>query len=214
MATKGIFRVECSACGENFDADFWTVVRGDRDHNIKEMILLGEFDILVCPKCSVMFRHEEPFIYMDPTRDTLAFVLPEAYREKREEWIARMKADYEPVRATLADGQGISGEPLYLFGLGPLTGLLENDRDREEETEVMEFMAREEGLRLLPVKPAVARELDIPFSIPLPTDPGGRSAALKAAAGLFAKNGALPRLGKLVGALEALKDESIPFIKH
>ena len=30
MATKGVFRVECPHCGEGFDADFWTVVRGDQ----------------------------------------------------------------------------------------------------------------------------------------------------------------------------------------
>ncbi|MDO8806581.1 MAG: CpXC domain-containing protein [Elusimicrobiota bacterium] len=214
MATKGVFRVECPQCGESFDADFWTVVRGDRDHDVKELILIGEFDILSCPKCSAMFRHEEPFLYIDPPKDMLAFVMPESYQEKKDEWIARMKADYEPVRATLAGGQGITGEPLYLFGLGPLTELLESDRDREEETEVMEFMAREDGLHLLPVKPASARELDIFFSMPMPAGLSGRAAALKAAKDLRAKNDALPRLKKLVDTLGALKGESVPFIKN
>lgn len=213
MATKGVFRVECPHCGESFDADFWTVVRGDRDHDVKELILSGEFDLLMCPKCSEMLQHEEPFLYIDPSKDMLAFVMPEAYLEEKDKWIGRMRADYEPLRASLSGGQGLTGEPLYLFGLGQLAALLENDRDREEETEVLEFMAHEDGLRLAPVKPAAARELDLPFTIPLPAGLSGRTAALKAASDLRAKNDALPRLKKLIDALEAGQDDNIPFLK-
>ena len=109
MATKGLVRVECPSCGESFDADFWTVVRGDRDHEVRELILNGEFDILMCPKCSVMFQHEEPFLYLDPSRDLLAFVMPETWLAEKDKWIAKMKADYEPVRAALSAGHGLSG---------------------------------------------------------------------------------------------------------
>lgn len=214
MATKGVFRVECPHCGEGFDADFWTVVRGDRDAEVKELILSGEFDILMCPKCESLFQHEEPFLYIDPSRDLLAFVMPEAYQDKKDEWIARMEKDYAPVRASLASGQGVTGEPLYLFGLAPLTALLETDRDREEETEVMEFMAREDSLQLLPVKPAAARELDITFTIPMPSGLKGRAAALQAAQALYARNDALPRLRKLIEALTALKGDALPFLKN
>ncbi len=213
MATKGVFRVECPHCGESFDADFWTVVRGDRDHDVKELILSGEFDLLVCPKCEEMLQHEEPFLYIDPGRDILAFVMPEAYEAEKEKWVARMNADYEPVRASLFAGQGLTSDPLYLFGLGQLTARLAEDKDREEETDVMEFMAREDGLNLLPVNPVSARELDLPFTLPMPAGLFSRAAALKAAEGLFAKNDALPRLKKLIAALKTGKDDTIPFVK-
>ena len=213
MATKGAFRVECPHCGESFDADFWTVVRGDRDHELKELILNGEFNLLMCPKCETMFPHEEPFLYMDPARDILAFVMPETYLGEKDKWIERMSNDYKPMRAALSASQGLEAEPIYLFGLAPLTTLLETDRDREEETEVMEFMAREDGMQLLPVKPASARDLDITFTIPMPAGLGGRAAALGAAQALLAKNDALGRLKRLVAALAALKGEDLPFLK-
>ena len=213
MATKGVFRIECPHCGESFDADFWTVVRGDRDHDVKELILSGEFDLLVCPHCEEMVQHEEPFLYIDPAKDILAFVMPESYEAEKDKWIARMQADYEPVRASLFAGQGLTGDPRYLFGLGQLNALLEGDKDREEETEVMEFMAREDGLKLLPVDPVAARELDLPFTLPMPAGLFSRAAGLKAAEGLYAKNDALPRLKKLIDALKAGKDDTIPFVK-
>ncbi len=213
MATKGVFRIECPHCGESFDADFWTVVRGDRDHAVKELILSGEFDLLICPHCEDMIQHEEPFLYIDPPKDLLAFVMPESYEPEKDKWIARMNADYEPVRASLFAGQGITSAPRYLFGLGQLSAILESDRDREEETDVMEFMAREEGLKLLPVNPVVARELDLPFTLPMPAGLFSRAAGLKAAEGLFAKNDALPRLKNLIEALKTGKDDTIPFVK-
>ena len=213
MATKGAFRVECPHCGEAFDADFWTVVRGDRDHDVKELILSGEFNLLICTKCEEMFLHEEPFLYMDPMRAILAFVMPETYLAEKDKWIAKLKADYEPLKDALSSEESVGAEPVYLFGLAQLTDLLANDVNREEETEVMEFMAREDGLNLIPVKPAAAREFDLPFTIPMPAGLFGRAAALKAAKGLAAKNDALPRLKKLVSVLEAGKDDSLPFLK-
>ena len=213
MATKGVFRIECPHCGESFDADFWTVVRGDRDHDVKELILSGEFDLLVCPKCEEMVQHEEPFLYIDPPKDLLAFVMPESYEPEKEKWITRMNKDYAPLRDSLFAGQGLTSDPLYLFGLGQLSSRLESDKDREEETEVLEFMAREDGLNLLPVNPTAARELDIPFKLPMPVGLLSRAAGLKTAEGLFAKNDALPRLKKLIEALKALKDDAIPFVK-
>ncbi|HNW43407.1 MAG TPA: CpXC domain-containing protein [Elusimicrobiales bacterium] len=213
MSTKGVFRVECPLCGESFDADFWTVVRGDRDEKVKELIFSGEFDILMCPKCGGLFQHEESFLYLDPGKDLLAFVMPESYAPEKDKWIAKMRADYEPVRAPLAANHKLSGEPLWFFGLGPLAELLEGDRDREEETEVVEFMAREAGLELLAVKPAVARELDLPFSLPVPKGLRNRAAALKAARELLAKNDALSRLKNLEAALLAAKDDAVPFVK-
>jgi hypothetical protein len=212
VSTRGSIRVDCPHCGEGFDADFWTVVRGDRDLDVKELILSGEFDVLMCPACEKLFQHEVPFLYTDPTRDLVVFVMPEAWLPKKDEWLAKMKADYEPLRATLAETQGISAEPVYFFGLAPLTALLEGDRDREEETEVLEFMARKDGYHLRKLKPALARELDLPFSLPVRKGLALRAAALEAARALFKRNDALPRLKNLVLALEKLPGDDVPFL--
>ena len=213
MSTKGVFRVECPLCGESFDADFWTVVRGDRDQKVKALILSGEFDLLMCPACDGMFPHEEPFMYLDPGKDLLAFVMPENYAAEKEKWVARMQADYAPVRAAMSANHALSSEPVYFFGLGPLAELLASDLDREEETEVMEFMAREAGLTLVAVKPSAARALDIPFSLPVAKGLSGRAAALKAAQELLAKNDALLRLKNLAAVLAAQKEDAITFVK-
>ena len=55
MSIKGSFKAQCPSCKESFDADFWTVVRGDQDQDLKEALIDGELDMLMCPGCSHIF---------------------------------------------------------------------------------------------------------------------------------------------------------------
>ncbi|MCR4820304.1 MAG: CpXC domain-containing protein [Elusimicrobiales bacterium] len=212
MSLKGIFPVECPHCGEKFEAHCWTIVHGGRDEDIKELFFTGEFDLLMCPKCDTVFRHEEPFVYLEPEKELVIFVMPESYRAEKDRWIAKMQADFEQVREMFMETAGAS-EPRCIFGLDGLQEILASDKDRSEETEVMEFMAAEAGLKVLAVMPDKARELDIPFSLPVDGGLGVKS-ALKATEKLIAVNSFLPRLKKLAEVLENLPGEEIPFLKR
>lgn len=212
MSLKGIFPVECPHCGEKFEAHCWTIVHGGRDEDIKELFFTGEFDLLMCPKCDTVFRHEEPFVYLEPEKELVIFVMPDSYRAEKDRWIAKMQADFEQVREMFMETAGAS-EPRCIFGLDGLQEILASDKDRSEETEVMEFMAAEAGLKVLAVMPDKARELDIPFSLPVDGGLGVKS-ALKATEKLIAVNSFLPRLKKLAEVLENLPGEEIPFLKR
>ena len=211
MSLKGIFSVECPHCGEKFDAHCWTIVHGGQDEDVKELFFTGEFDLLMCPKCDTVFRHEEPFVYLEPKKELVLFVMPEAYRAEKDKWIAKMQADFNQVREMFLEEAGMA-EPRCVFGLDSVQQLLSEDRDRSEETEVMEFMAAEAGFRVLAVIPEKARKHDILFSLPLA---GGLNAesARKAVAALLKINSFLPRLKKTAELLESLPGEEIPFIK-
>ena len=79
MAIKGKFRITCPSCDHEFEGDFWTVVRGDRDFKLKKLLIEGEFDLFMCPLCKKVFVKEEAFVYHDPKMDLFVFVLPSAY---------------------------------------------------------------------------------------------------------------------------------------
>lgn len=211
MSLKGVFSVECPHCGEKFEAHCWTIVHGGKDEDVKELFFTGEFDLLMCPKCDTVFRHEEPFVYLEPERGLVLFVMPESYRAEKDRWIAKMREDFNQVREMFLDEAGMT-EPQCVFGLDSVQNLLAADRDRGEETEVMEFMAAEAGFHLLAIMPEKARELDIPFS--LPVDGGlGVYSAKKAVARLSEANPYLTRLKKLSELLDSLPGEEIPFLK-
>ncbi|OGS08788.1 MAG: hypothetical protein A2270_02830 [Elusimicrobia bacterium RIFOXYA12_FULL_51_18] len=212
MSIKGSFKAECPSCKERFDADFWTVIRGDRDLQLKEALISGELDLLMCPACSNIFPCEETLIYMDPVKELLAFVMPAAYLAEKEKWLEKMRLDYEALKPSLVKENFLAFEPLYYFGAGMLSDLLLSDRDREEETEVMEFMAGEQGFKSAAIRPGFAREHDLPFSLPYAGCPC-RDHALEAARAVSSANDALARIKNLIKLLEELKTQDLPFIK-
>lgn len=214
MSTKGRVNIECPHCRERFDADFWTVVKGDSDPDTKELIISGEFDLLACPACSGMFSHEEPFFYMAPKAELLVFVMPETYRPEKEKWLAKMKADHAALSAAGFDGLLGGLQPEYLFGIGELAAKLARDRDMEEESEVLSCIAGENRFKTAKVAAKAARDKDLPFCLPYEGGTPSRAAALSAAKKIISINEFMPRLKNLLKALEALDGETIPFVKQ
>jgi hypothetical protein len=211
MSIKGTFEAKCPSCGERFEADLWTVIRGDQDARLKEALIGGECDLLMCPACSSVFPCEETFIYMDPGRELMVFVMPEGSPEEKEKLIAKMRLDYETFRGASAKEAVMDFAPIYHFGVGMLSDLLRRDRDIEEETEVMAFMAAERGFKSVAVRAGFARERDIPFSLPCAGCPC-RDHALKAVRAILADNDALVRVKNLLNILEKTETQELPFI--
>jgi len=213
MSIKGVFKAECPSCKERFDADFWTVIRGDHDQNLKEAIMSGEFDLIMCPACSNVFSCEETFIYIDPERDLLVFVMPESYRKEEEKWMEKMRQDYEVLRESFVEEGVFVFEPQYYFGAAPLSDLLLRDRDIEEETDVMIFMAGERGFKHAKIQPAFARRHDLPFSLPYAGAAPARDSALEATRAIVADNDAIARVKNLLKTLEESNTSDLPFVK-
>jgi hypothetical protein len=214
MSIKGVFKAECPACKERFDADFWTVIRGDLDQALKEALMSGEFDLLMCPGCSNVFPCEETFIYMDPEKELLVFVMPESYLKEKEKWLEKMRRDYEVLKGSFVKEGVFVFEPRYYFGAAALAELLLRDRDMEEETDVITFMAEERDFKHVKLCPAFARLHDLPFSLPYAGDAPDRASALEAARAIAAANDVLARVKNLLKTLEESKTTDLPFIKN
>ncbi|MBI4655111.1 MAG: hypothetical protein HY746_00035 [Elusimicrobia bacterium] len=231
MSTSGIISLKCPQCGEEFEAKSFTVVRGDRDFKLKETILSGEFDLFMCPACSGVFSHEEPFIYLDPDMEIFAFVLPEKYLEEKEKWIKKISGDYADIRDSLKKDPSFSFEQKFLFGIGSLIELLSADRDAQEETEVIEFIAKDFKMNFCRISPSFARNQSLPFSVPYLTEKPEQRASDSSGAGsnasqpekktclealkkIMSANQSLPRLKNLMKLLELLESEEISFAKN
>ena len=212
-SVTGFYKTKCPHCGEEFDAECWAIARGDQDPEIKEFILTGEFDMLRCPKCETFFRHEEPFLYYDEDKEFMAIVMPEEYADDKASWLKKIKSQYDPLREALDFTKNISSEAYYFFGMDNLREILKTDQDRDEETEVISFMAEEEGFELRRIKPGTVREKDIPAVLPLPKGESSRESAIRAASTLYGKNEALGRLKKLIELLKSENGTEINILK-
>jgi len=206
MSNKGKKTVTCPHCGKSFDADFWTVVRGDLDFELKEMIINGEFDLLLCPECNKLFSYEDTFVYIDPVDEIMAFVMPEK-NEGSSEIMEKVKADYEIIKSENPDSLTMAYKPYYFWGAESLAELLLNDRDIEEETEVMEFMAKERGFPQKEIKKSVAREKNFLFSIPYEGSSCCVSSAVSACEKLLKENDSLKRLSSFLNFLRGASEE-------
>lgn len=214
MAVKGKFQIDCPSCGKTFDADIWTVVRGDRDFKLKEKIIEGEFDLFMCPSCRKVFAKEETFIYHDPKMELFAFVLPAGFLPEKEKWLKKMANDYKTIEKSISNEKSFPVEPMILFGIDMLRSLLIRDRDIEEETDVVKFIAGDLGLSFVGIKADFARNNDFIFAYPYSGLKIDRDSMLKGVKKIHAKNKSLPRLNKFLKFLNSPESGSLDFIEN
>lgn len=167
MAFKGIVQAECPNCHEEFEAEVWSVIRGDLDDEICERLLAGEINMLACPQCGRVFYFEHPLIFLDPGRELLAFIYPESYREDEARWRGEIEQDTKRFQAALpAKDRRVYAPQLY-FGIEPFIAAMRPELERREETEVAEAVWTELGLATFDVNPSWAREHGAPAALPL-----------------------------------------------
>lgn len=205
MATENYRIVRCPHCSNEFEAKFWSVVRGDIDIDLKELILNGEFNLLMCPNCEKIFKYEENFIYLDPSAEILAFVMPDYY-EMREDLVEKLKEDYLSIKEHLSAEKKLNFEPYYLFGINQLIELLKNDTDIQEETDVIEFICFEKKLKTKKINKIKAREKDLPFLLPY-SESLKKGDLLELLNEIYSGNKRLKRIKNLIEEIESMEDE-------
>ncbi len=210
MSTENRRIIACPYCGEEFEAKFWTVVRGDVDHELKDMILRGDFNSLLCPHCSRIFFYEDNFIYLDPSKQILAFVMP-SYEKGKKEIIEKLENDYAVLKEHLEFKTNLNFEPWYFFGTEELKEFLERDIDIEEETEVIEQICKEKHIQFVSANRNKARKLNIPFSIPFDKSTH-RYDIIETVKSILEENPSIGRLKRLIEVLEESDDEVVEFI--
>ncbi|MBI3549979.1 MAG: hypothetical protein HY078_13155 [Elusimicrobia bacterium] len=181
MALKGRVEVKCPrGCGE-MDSDVWSFIRGDRDEELKEALIDGELNLLVCEECSGVFYAEVPFVYSDPAAQMLVFCFPDSFKAEESRWRDKMHEDYAQMKAILTDDKrSVPAEPQLLFGIEPLRVMLKADREMEIEVAVAEALCRELKLPILQVKRSFARGGGVPWVLPCRLSAKAKTATLAA----------------------------------
>lgn len=210
MSTENYRIIKCPKCNKDFEAKFYSVIRGDIDIDLKEMIITQEIELLICPNCNRIFRYEDNFIYLDPKARIMAFVMPEYYKEKKE-IVEKLKQDYKIIEGQLSISDNFNIEPVYLFGIKELINILLHDRDIEEESDVIEFIAREKKLKLKKIKRNLARDNDIAFVLPYKKN-FEKNDILETLNEIFLDNNQLLRIKKTIEKIDIIIDNKKDFL--
>ncbi|MFH1619434.1 MAG: CpXC domain-containing protein [bacterium] len=210
MSIKGMVRAKCPfGCGE-FEAEIWTLVRGDTDSALRETLKTGELNLLICPVCGRTFHHEDALIYFDPASEILAFGFPRSYEAESEKWRRKMAEDHAALGKSLLTEKSLSAEPEMFFGLEGIKALLESEDITAEETEVISCIAQTLGLKTAKVRPSWARARGVSRLIPFTSAVLSRKAAEEGLRKVMAKNDSIPGLARLLEEMEKMPGEEMP----
>ena len=203
---KGEGSVNCPHCEESFDAEFWTLIRGDVDQELKDSLIGGELNLVSCPSCGNFFYHERTIIYFDPTIELLAFVWG-GREEDFENHKAQMKKDFELLKNNLTS-LNIDYQPFYLKSLAELKAMIEYEDFTRTQSEVIATLAAENNFKVVALKPSVARVSGFPFYAPIYKEEYTLNNFTKAATELLKQNSALNMLKVMLD--EVKKTSKLP----
>lgn len=203
---KGEGSVQCPHCEENFDAEFWTLIRGDEDLELKDSLIGGELNLVSCPSCGHFFYHERTIIYFDPTIELLAFVWG-GKEEDFENHKAQMQKDFELLKSNLTS-LNIDYQPFYLKSLTELKAMIEYEEFTRTQSEVVVALAAENNFKVVALKPSVARVSGFPFYAPIAGQKYTLENLTKAAQEILKQNSALNMLKTMLD--EVKKTSKLP----
>lgn len=210
MSFKGEVEAQCPKGCEPFHTEVWSYIRADQSPELRDVILFREMNMILCPHCEEPFIPPEPYVYFEPSAELLAFVLPEAFRDKEDYWRRKMREDFLAMKQGLGQEIPLDLEPDLFFGLEDLARLLEDEDYRGEEREVMEHFARELGLSLYRVSPRYAREHRVPGSLPYRGAGVTRKAVIEGLERLVKANDRLTSYAEYLSALKSSDEAGLP----
>jgi len=164
MSIKGLADVRCPGGCENEPAEVWSFVRGDEDPELRETLLAGELNLLLCERCGRPFYAETVVVYLDEAARLLAFIFPESYRADEARWRGKMGEDFARLRAALP--KAALEEPRIIFGFEEIRRILADDDEMGDEVDVARFFCGKLGLDVRAVDRAFARARALPWELP------------------------------------------------
>ena len=159
--------VKCPMCEHVFETSIFISVNVQDNPLLKEMILNGELNVIMCPECKNIFYFEEFLLYLDPAEELLVFVYPQMCEIEKERYIEIANQEFEMAQSLSEEDERIKYKPKVVFGLDRLVELINKENVMREEEEVVENICQNLNLEYIKVSPYIARENNIPRLIPM-----------------------------------------------
>ena len=145
MAITTLEEIRC-ACGEVFESEVYQSVSAQKNPELKEAILSGEFNIVFCTECKQPLHVDKMLLYHDADQQLLAFVYPKDLQAKKEEFTKNMQQNFVDLQASLVEDERFAYKPFLIFGLDDLCTLIRLEEEIEIESEIAESLCGVLGL--------------------------------------------------------------------
>jgi len=166
MSAHNDLDITCGACTEEFQGTVWTAVNAKQDPELKDLLLGGELNLVMCPRCSQVFYHESFLIYHDSKEEVLAYVYPEEQAEQRDDIAGVMMKGFQEAQAGLPAKERLTYPPMAIFGLETLVELLHEEQPLVNQSDVAEAICKEKKIPYMRLSPSEARKKGWPRVLP------------------------------------------------
>ena len=191
MSTFNKIDVTCGECGKEFTGILWTAVHAGEDPILKDILLGGELNILMCPKCSHAAYRDHFVLYQDPKAELIAYIYPPDQSGEEEFLRSAMLVSFQEAQKGLEPKERKEYEPILVFGLASFVEMMREENSLAVQSQIAEVICREKGIPYFILRPSEARRLKSMRVIP--GTRGEQTAILKGIQTLLAANPALDR---------------------
>jgi hypothetical protein len=167
MTISNLEEIKCPN-GHVFDAQLLSAISVADNPELKEVLIAGEINLVLCPECGEMFYAECFILFHDSKNELIAFVYPLSFQNQAAQCKTKMQKEFKIALESLDEKQEIKYEPLLLFGIENLVLLLRAEQDVEDEEKILKHVALKLSLNAVGIPPSIARKLGIPKVLPLP----------------------------------------------
>src|SRR5580765_5140910 len=117
MSTFNEIDVTCEDCAEEYKGIVWTAVHAGEDPVLKDILLGGELNILVCPKCARPAYQDHFVLYQDTPAELIAYIFPPSQKADEEFLRKSTLANFQEAQKVYAEKDRKDFEPIIVFGL-------------------------------------------------------------------------------------------------
>ncbi|MFA5975651.1 MAG: CpXC domain-containing protein [Elusimicrobiota bacterium] len=205
MSTYNDIDITCEQCGEEFQGTVWTAVHAGQDPELKELLLGGELNLIMCPECSYVTYQDHFVLYQDPQAELVAYIYPLSQKEQAEELRVMMIEGFRHAQLVYAEKNRIPYDPILLFGLESLIEMMDHEEELAEQSQIAEYICKENAIPFVKLRPSQARQKDLVRVIPSGDSPAStnRESVLAGINRLLKINPALDVYGRLRERIQA-----------
>src|SRR4051812_41244309 len=152
MSTFNDIDISCEQCGHEFRGTVWTAVNAKQDPELKDLLIGGELNMVMCPECAHVSFHENFLLYQDPDDELVAYVHPVKEEGRADELRAAMLEGFRQAQEVFEPEKRKDYEPLLFFGLTSLEQFVRDELSRIDQSDVAAALCREANWPLLDLR--------------------------------------------------------------
>lgn len=177
MSNFNDINITCEPCGEEFRGTVWTAVNAKQDPELKDILLGGELNMVMCPKCSHVGYQEHFVLYQDPAEELVAYVYPAAQQGEAEVLKVVMLQGFREAQEVYDPKDRLTYEPVLMFGLASLVDMLKTEENRAAQSQIAAEICKGHQIFYHVLRPSEARKRGLMRVIPYQPGESNRSRA-------------------------------------